>query len=61
MEYMQRKDYKIAINSASDYRLIDTVIERLSLQSYIHAIHSGEDEKYGKPHPGGYISAYQKL
>lgn len=61
MDYMQNKWLPIAINSASDYVLIQTVIEKLEISNYIAIIHSGQDEEYGKPHPGGYINTSRKL
>lgn len=53
--------YKIWLNSASDYRLIETVLQRLGVREYFNIIHSGQDEPYWKPHPGGYLSAAKKL
>ena len=61
MHYMQNKWLPIAINSASDYSLIQVVIDKLELTKYITIIHSGQEEEYGKPHPGGYINTSIKL
>lgn len=61
IEYARTKGLKIAINSASDYVLIDAVMKRLDIASHIDIIHSWQDEEYGKPHPGWYISTCRKL
>lgn len=61
IDFFVKKWYKIGLNSASDYRLIETVLERLEIQKYFHVIHSGQDEVYGKPHPGWYIHTAEKL
>lgn len=53
--------YKIWLNSASDYSIINVVLEKLWIRDFFDTIHSGQDEKYGKPHPGGYLSTAEKL
>lgn len=60
-EYFKNKGYKIAINSASDYSLINTVIDKFELSDFLDAVHSWEDEVYWKPHPSGYINTCKKL
>lgn len=51
----------LAIASSSFYRIIDTVVDKLGIRSAFSVIHSAEDEPFGKPHPGVYISAAKKL
>jgi mannitol-1-/sugar-/sorbitol-6-/2-deoxyglucose-6-phosphatase len=53
--------WKIWLNSASDYRLIEMVLEKLWIRDSFEVIHSGQDEIYGKPHPGWYIHTAEKL
>jgi sugar-phosphatase len=51
----------IAIASSSSERLIRAVVERLRIGSYIQTVCSGEQEPEGKPHPGVYLRAAQRL
>ena len=51
----------MAIASSSPRRLINAAIKRLDIEKYLTVIHSAEHEPYGKPHPGVYITAAQKL
>ncbi|MEI6533251.1 MAG: hexitol phosphatase HxpB [Candidatus Roizmanbacteria bacterium] len=50
-----------AIASSSHLKLIEVVIKRLEIQSYMQIVHSAEHETYGKPHPAVYISTARKL
>ena len=52
LDFMKAQGLTIAINSSSDYSLIDAVIDRLKIREYVETVHSGQDEPYGKPHPG---------
>lgn len=61
MQYLRDQGFKIAIHSSSDYDIITAVMEKLQIGAYIDIVHSGQDETYGKPHPGGYITTCQKL
>ena len=61
LEYFKKKWYKIAINSASDYILIKSVIKKLSINKYIEILHSWEDEDLWKPHPWWYLSTCSKM
>lgn len=61
LDFMKAQGLTIAINSSSDYSLIDAVIDRLKIREYVETVHSGQDEPYGKPHPGWYISTAKKL
>jgi mannitol-1-/sugar-/sorbitol-6-/2-deoxyglucose-6-phosphatase len=61
LELVEWQGLKIWLNSASDYQLIEVVLKKLNIQKYFSVIHSGQDEPYGKPHPGGYIRTAEKL
>jgi len=61
IQFFHKKGWKIWLNSASDYRLIEAVLDVLGIRKYFHAIHSWQDEEYGKPHPGWYIHTAEKL
>ena len=51
----------MAIASSSQTRVIDAVLKKISIREYIRVVHSAEEEPYGKPHPGVYITAAKKL
>src|SRR5579884_663783 len=51
----------IAIASSSGVELIDAVIDRLDLRTFVSAIASAEHEAEGKPHPAVYLSAARLL
>ena len=55
------RDVRLALASSSPYALIAAVLERLGLTECFTCIHSAEEEPYGKPHPGVYLSAARKL
>jgi sugar-phosphatase len=51
----------MAIASSSSPAIIEAALERLAIRRYFQVIHSAQDEPYGKPHPGVYITAAQML
>jgi mannitol-1-/sugar-/sorbitol-6-/2-deoxyglucose-6-phosphatase len=52
---------RLALASSSDYDIIDTVLRVLELDTHFEMIHSAEEEPYGKPHPGVYITTAGKM
>ena len=50
-----------ALASSSSYRIIDAVVDKFGLRNRFELIYSAQEEPFGKPHPGVYISAAQKL
>ncbi len=61
LEFFKQNGIKTAVASSSKYALINTVIEKLGIKDYFSAIHSSEDEKFGKPEPYVFLSAMKKL
>lgn len=61
LDFFYKNDYPLALASSSYYRIIYTVLEKLKIRSYFEVIYSAESEIYGKPHPGIFITAAQKL
>lgn len=61
VHFARSKEVKVALASSSVYALIHTVVEKLGIQGQLDLIHSAEDEEYGKPHPGVYLSTAKKL
>jgi beta-phosphoglucomutase-like phosphatase (HAD superfamily) len=59
--YFKNKKLKIALASSSPYRIIHAVIERLKISEKFDYIYSAEEEEYGKPHPGVYLTTARKL
>ncbi|MBL8149267.1 MAG: hexitol phosphatase HxpB [Blastocatellia bacterium] len=60
-DYVASLPVKIALASSSPYRIIRSVVEKFQLSSYFHQICSAEEEEYGKPHPGVYITTAKRL
>lgn len=61
LHFVAQKDVGIALASSSNYRLIEAVLKKLNISEYFQAIHSAQDEQYGKPHPATYLGAAAKL
>ncbi len=51
----------VSLASSSHYTLIDAVIDTLDIRRHFDIIYSAEQEEYGKPHPGVYITTARKL
>ncbi len=51
----------VALASSSPYAIIDAALERLALRGAFGCVYSAEEEPYGKPHPGVYLTTAAKL
>ena len=51
----------LAVASSSEYRLIDLVLDHFGWADAFELVHSAEDEPYGKPHPGVFLTAATRL
>jgi len=51
----------LAVASSSEYRLIDVVLGHFGLAGHFSVVHSAEDEPYGKPHPGVFLTTADRL
>jgi sugar-phosphatase len=60
-ELFRSKGIKMAIASSSDKRIIDTVVDKFGIRENFSSIHSGESEKFGKPHPAIYLTTAKAL
>lgn len=58
---LHKHDISMAVASSSSDRLIEVVLERLSLGRYMKAVHSGENEERGKPFPDVFLSTAKTL
>ena len=56
-----RRAPAVALASSSAYRLIGAVTERLGLAGEFEVAYSAEEEEYGKPHPGVYLTTARRL
>jgi sugar-phosphatase len=57
----QQLKLPLAIASSSRTEIIDTVVDKLKIRSYFKYIYSGENEPFGKPHPGIFITTANLL
>jgi sugar-phosphatase len=51
----------LAIASSTVNRLIDAILDHFELKDYFDIMCSAESEPYGKPHPGIYLTAANKM
>ena len=61
LDFFKKSGLKTAVASSSKHHLIDTVLDKLGIRKYFDAVHSSEDEKFGKPMPDVFLSAAKKL
>lgn len=61
VEVFVKEKIPIAIASSSAMEIIRAVLGKVSIERDIKIIYSAENELYGKPHPGVYITTANKL
>jgi HAD superfamily hydrolase (TIGR01509 family) len=61
LEAVSGAGYPLAIASSSASEIIAAVLDTLGIAAYFQVAQSAEHEPYGKPHPGVYIEAAQRL
>jgi sugar-phosphatase len=61
LDFFAERALPIALASSSPYRLIDAVLARLRIAERFAALHSGEEERLGKPDPAIFLGAARKL
>lgn len=61
LEYVKEHKLACALASSSSMRLIEAIVDKLNIRSYFDLLYSAEFEAYGKPHPGIFLTAAQKL
>ncbi len=57
----KNKNLKIALASSSPSIIINVVLTKLNILTYFDVVQSAEYEEYGKPHPGVFITAANKM
>ena len=60
-EFFRGRGVRVALASSSASRLIRAVTERLGLLDTFECVYSAEEEEYGKPHPGVYLTTARRL
>ena len=61
LHFLSELEMPMAIASSSPLRLINTVVEKLELRSFLQVVHSAEHEEQGKPHPAVFLNTARKL
>jgi len=61
LDFFRWRGVKVALASSSPYRVIEAVIGRLGLAGKFECVYSAEEEEYGKPYPGVYLTAARRL
>lgn len=60
LEFFRASGCKVLVASASCYRLIDAVLDKIGIRKYFDIIHSTQDELRGKPFPDVFIHAAER-
>jgi sugar-phosphatase len=61
MQFFKNNGFQIGLASSSPMRLIDAVVDKLNIRSYLNAITSAEHLPHGKPHPQVFMNCAQLL
>ncbi|KYP14527.1 hexitol phosphatase HxpB [Flavihumibacter sp. CACIAM 22H1] len=61
LDFFRKQGYRIGIASSSPQRLIDLVIDKLGIGTYIEETSSAGTLAYGKPHPEVFINCAARL
>jgi mannitol-1-/sugar-/sorbitol-6-/2-deoxyglucose-6-phosphatase len=61
LDYLASQGLPLGLCSSSPYPVIDAVLEKLGLADAFHVVYSAEDEPFGKPHPGAYLTCASRI
>jgi sugar-phosphatase len=61
LQLLASRGIRVALASSSPYVVIAAALERLGLTTAFACVYSAEEEPYGKPHPGVYLTTAAKL
>jgi mannitol-1-/sugar-/sorbitol-6-/2-deoxyglucose-6-phosphatase len=61
LRLLASRGVRVALASSSPYVVITAALERLGLATAFPYVYSAEEEPYGKPHPGVYLTTAAKL
>jgi mannitol-1-/sugar-/sorbitol-6-/2-deoxyglucose-6-phosphatase len=58
---LKKSNYRLALASSSSTKIIDVIIDQLSIRHFFEVIQSAENEEFGKPHPAVFLTTAKKL
>jgi HAD superfamily hydrolase (TIGR01509 family) len=61
LDYLASQGLPLGLCSSSPYPVIDAVLDKLGLADAFHVVYSAEDEPFGKPHPGAYLTCASRI
>jgi HAD superfamily hydrolase (TIGR01509 family) len=61
LDYLASQRMPLGLCSSSPYPVIDAVLGKLELTDVFHIVYSAEDEPFGKPHPGAYLTCASRI
>ena len=61
IKFFAKEKMPIAIASSSSMEIIRAVLDKILIEKYIKIVCSAENELFGKPHPGVYLTTANKL
>jgi mannitol-1-/sugar-/sorbitol-6-/2-deoxyglucose-6-phosphatase len=61
IDFLHQQGIPMGLCSSSPYPVIDAVLAKLELIECLQVVYSAEDEPFGKPHPGAYLSCAARL
>jgi len=61
IKMLKDNGYQIALASSSSLKIIDVVLNKLSLHNSFDVVHSAQDEEFGKPHPAVFLTTANRL
>ncbi|MHA4812037.1 hexitol phosphatase HxpB [Flavitalea flava] len=61
LSFFKERQFRIGLATSSPMALVDVVVEKLGIRSYLEAITSAEFLPFGKPHPQVYMDCAKKL
>ena len=61
LHFFKSRNFKLALASSSKLEIIYTALEKLNIEQHFDCIHSAENEPFGKPHPGIFLTAASRL
>jgi HAD superfamily hydrolase (TIGR01509 family) len=61
LAFVAQQRWKCAVASSGDRQYIEVILDVLGLEKCFHAIATGDEVQYGKPHPAVYLLVAQRL
>ncbi|BDD08611.1 2-deoxyglucose-6-phosphatase [Fulvitalea axinellae] len=61
IEFFREKELPVALASSSPMGLIESFVGKMGIRSHLHAMRSGDQEEYSKPHPAIFINVAKEM